>query len=227
LLKNPIVYKTGRLIPQFQSKVSNNQKINIGSFGFATIGKGFTNIIEKVQEEFDEAVINLNISFAKFGDESGENARRIADIAQKTLRKNDIELNISHEHLTSEEILKFLSKNDLNVFLYEHQDNRGISSATDWAIAVKRPLAITKSSMFRHLFDCYPSICIEDNSLKTILGNGVKHLERLCEEWSPENLLWDYERIIDDIISQNKSRKLKSPMQKRLSQFLNIIHIKR
>ncbi len=109
-----------------------------------------------------------------------------------------LNLNISHEHLTLEQILKFLSKNDLNVFLYEYQDNRGISSATDWAISVKRPLVITKSSMFRHLFDCYPSICIEENSLKTILENGVKHLERLCEEWSPENLLWDYERIIDD-----------------------------
>ena len=55
--------------------------------------------------------------------------------------------------------------------------------------------------MFRHLFDCYPSICIEDNSLKTILENGGTNLERLCEEWSPENLLWDYERIIDDILN--------------------------
>ncbi len=30
----------------------------------------------------------------------------------------------------------------------------------------------------------------------------LRHLERLCEEWSPENLLWDYERIIDDIIKK-------------------------
>ena len=46
-------------------------------FGFAMNGKGFTNIIEKIQEEFDEADINLNISYAKFGDENGDNARRI------------------------------------------------------------------------------------------------------------------------------------------------------
>ena len=225
LLKNPIVYKTGRLIPRFQSKSSNNKQINVGSFGFATNGKGFIEIVEKVQEEFDEAIINLNISYAKFGDENGNNARNIAEIAHKTLKKNGIRLNISHEHLTTEGILNFLSKNDLNVFLYEYQDNRGISSATDWAISVKRPLAITKSSMFRHLFDCYPSICIEDNSLKTILGNGVVHLERLCEEWSPENLLWDYERIIDELL--NKSRKLKSPIQKRISQFFDVTRLNR
>ncbi len=61
------------------------------------------------------------------------------------LTKKSIELNISHDHLTTEGILNFLSKNDLNVFLYEHQENRGISSATDWAISVKRPFTITKS----------------------------------------------------------------------------------
>ncbi len=79
--------------------------------------------------------------------------------------------------------------------------------------------------MFRHLFDCYPSICIEDNSLKTILENGGTNLERLCEEWSPENLLWDYERIVDDIL--NKSPKLKSPLEKRLYQLFDITKLSR
>jgi hypothetical protein len=224
ILKNPIVYKTGRLIPHFQSDPPKNEIVNIGSFGFATEGKGFIKIIDKVQEEFSEAIINLNISFAKFGDEKGDNARNIAEIAHRKLIKKNIELNISHEYLTTQGVLNFLSKNDLNIFLYDQQDNRGISSATDWAIAVKRPLAVTKNSMFRHLFHCVPSICIEDNSLKTILLNGVNHLERLCEEWSPENLLLDYERIIDDILNKNTPKQIKLPMQKRLSQFFSIFH---
>ena len=224
LLKNPIVYKTGRLVPHFDIKPEQNKTVTIGSFGFATYGKGFIKIIDKVSESFDEAIINLNISFAKFGDEKGDNARKIAEEAHKSIKKEGIVLNISHEHLSIEGLLKFLSKNDLNVFLYEYQEGRGISSATDWAIAVKKPLAVNKSSMFRHLFDCYPSICIEDNSLKTILGNGSKHLERLCEEWSPENLLWDYERIVDDIIRKNNRSQPKTVMQKKLSVFLHIIH---
>ena len=226
LLKNPIVYKTGRLIPHFEGKSQYNKIPTIGSFGFATNGKGFIKIIEKVSEEFDEAIINLNISFAKFADENGDNARRISEQAHKLITKKGILLNITHEHLSTEDLLKFLSKNDLNVFLYDYQENRGISSATDWAIAVKKPLAITKSSMFRHLFDCYPSICIEDNSLKTILENGAKPIERLCEEWSPENLLWDYERAIADIISKNKTIKPKALMQKKLLHFLHISQIR-
>ena len=104
------------MIPRFQNNPSDNTKLNIGSFGFATNGKGFTNIIEKVQEEFGNAIINLNISFAKFGDENGENAREIVQIAQKKIKKKGINLNISHDHLTTEEILKFLSKNNLMFF---------------------------------------------------------------------------------------------------------------
>lgn len=227
LLKNPIVYKTGRLVPHFENKPLQNSKITIGSFGFATYGKGFIKIIDKVAQEFDEAIINLNISFAKFGDERGNNARKLAEIAKKSIKKKGIMLNISHDHHSIEGLLEFLSRNDLNIFLYEYQEGRGISSATDWAIAVKKPLVVNKSSMFRHLFDCYPSICIEDNSLKTILGIGVKHLERLSEEWSPENLLWDYERIIDDIIKKNITSQPKSHLQKKLSLFLHMIHTER
>ena len=221
MLKNPIVYKTGRLIPRYKNTQSKNKILNVGSFGFATSGKGFIRIIEIVQEEFDEAIINFNISFAKFGDENGDNARKIAEDARGKLKKKGIILNISHEHLTHEELLKFLAKNDLNVFLYEYQENRGISSATDWALAVNRPFAITKSSMFRHLFDCYPSICVEDSSLKTIISNGTECIERLYEEWSPENLLWDYERIIDDVFRQNQSRKSRYPIQKKLNYFFH------
>ena len=214
LLKNPLVYKTGRLIPRFEGKPQCNKIINIGSFGFATHGKGFIQIIEKVQEEFDEAIININIPFAKFADENGDYARAISEDAFRKLTKIGIKLNISHEYLTEDDLLKFLSKNDINVFFYEKQSNRGISSATDWAIAVKKPLAITKSSMFRHLFDCYPSICIEDNSIRTLIENGARPIERLYEEWSPENLLWDYERIIDDIISKSKLMH-RSPLAKK------------
>ncbi len=218
ILNNPIVYKTGRLVPRFQSVPIKNEIINIGSFGFATNGKGFLKIIKTVQDEFDEAKINLNISYAKFGDEKGDNARELAKQARELVTKKDIVLNISHEHLSTDEILKFLSKNDINVFLYDYLNERGISSAIDYAIAVKRPLAITKSSMFRHLFHCKPSICIEDNSLRTILGNGISHIEKLCDEWSPEKLLANYEKIIENIVDKSETRELKSPIQKRLMQ---------
>jgi SAM-dependent methyltransferase len=224
LLKNPIVYKTGRLVPNYITENNiQNSKPRIGSFGFGTGKKGFLKIIEKVQQEFDEAEINLNISFAKYGDESGTIAKTISDECAKAVFKKGIQLNITHKHLETQDILSFLSKNDINCFFYDYMEKRGISSSTDWALAVDRPIAITRSTMFRHLFDASPSICIEENSLKNILENKSNSIKKYKEEWGAENLIWDYERILDNVFS----RKQKSSFRKITEWVLHKFNIKR
>jgi len=211
LLRNPIVYKTGRLVPRYDLPLTPNPVVTIGSFGFvAASGKGFERIARQVQSEFDEAVLNLNLSYARFGDEDGVRARIVADEIRQIIVKPGIRLNITHHHLDEKGLLTFLAANDINVFFYDYQERRGLSSATDWALAVKRPVAITKSNMFRHLFTCFPSICIEDHSIEEILKNGVSTVEHLCEEWGPENLVWDYERIMSDIFSKEQGRVKRS-----------------
>jgi hypothetical protein len=64
LLRNPIVYKTGRLIPSYQNNFSLSSKPIIGSFGFGTPNKRFEKIVQLVQEEYEEAVIRFNIPAA-------------------------------------------------------------------------------------------------------------------------------------------------------------------
>ncbi len=211
LLKNPIVYKTGRLLSGIPRNSASNHTIPvIGSFGFATAGKGFDKIVKIVQEEFDEAIINLNIPYSKFCDETGANARRIADECRSLINKSNIKLNISHEYLDNKELQKFLSLNSVNVFLYDDQPNRGISSTPDAAIVSGRPIAISKSRLFRHLFDCNPSICIEDSNLKQIIANGTAPIEHLWKEWSSDTLVWDYERIIHDILQIKEKNQFKN-----------------
>lgn len=209
LLKNPLVYKTGRLLPQKarEVKVINDIPV-IGSFGFATPNKGFEKIITLVQNEFDEAIINLNIPFAKFGDTDGQNARKIASNCKNLVTKKGIILNINHDYLEKDDLISFLSKNTLNVFLYDRVPNRGISSATDWALASGRPLAISNSNLFRHLLDRRPSICVSDNTLTTIIENGVGPIRELYNEYSSEVVLWDYERILNNILDKSKSQNI-------------------
>lgn len=236
LLKNPLVYKTGRLLPKSPKNVKSNTVIpSIGSFGFATRNKGFEKIITLVQEEFEEAIINLNIPFAKFGDSNGDNARKIAQNCLNLLSKKNIVLNINHNYLEKDDLLAFLSENTINVFLYDQVENRGISSATDWAIASGKPLGISNSNLFRHLLDCNPSICIDDNTLSQIIINGITPLSKLHVEYSAEIILWDYERILSDILvktsKDNFVRKtlsgfIKQRLRKmlRLSKTIKTIH---
>lgn len=195
LLTNPIVFKTGRLIPAYNGVTVNPPVVTVGSFGFGTKGKGYTKIIETVQEEFDEAIIRINIPFARFGDASGEGAKAYAAACQALIRKPGIRLQISHEFWSQEEVLAFLASNTINCFFYEENKNRGISSVIDLALAVDKPIAITRSNMFRNVYDTDPSICIENRSLKEIIAEGTTALLPYKTEWTAANLCWDYERI--------------------------------
>lgn len=201
LLLNSCVYKTGRLIPSYQNNFPIPSKPTIGSFGFATPNKGFENIVQLVQREYDQAVIRFNIPSADFGcDKDGVNAISIAEKCKALIVKPGIQLVITHDYLDHNALLDFLAQNTINVFLYENTSNKGLSSTVDNAMAVRRPVAVSDSVVFRHLFDVKPSICVTNNTLKTIIQNGFSPLQKHYHEWNTENLLWDYERILNSIL---------------------------
>lgn len=199
LLFNPFVYKTGRLVPSYAKTFKPPSETIIGSIGFATPGKGFEKIVRLVQQEFNEAIIRFNIPSADFGDKEGSNARAVTEICRAQINKPGIQLLITHDFLDKEDMLDFLAQNTINVFLYENGCNRGLSSAIDNAMAVRRPIAVSDDGMFRHLFDVEPSVCVTRNSLKTIIRNGFNPLLAHYNEWNSRNLLWEYERILDSI----------------------------
>jgi SAM-dependent methyltransferase len=212
LLKNPLVFKAGRLIPAYENRYPPPAIPTIGSFGFGTGGKGFEKIVELVQGEFDEATIRFNIAYASFGDADGANARRIAENCRELLTKPNIKLEISHDFLEQSQVLDFLARNTINLFLYEEQGvQRGISSVTDLALAVQRPIALSFNSMFRHLLGAKPSVCVADNSIRQIIENGMAGLERYYREWSEEVLCWEYERITENVLARSHIPRIYDP----------------
>ena len=215
ILKNPIVFKTGRLIPEFDNKENPTPEIPIiGSFGFGLKGKGFEKILTTVQAEFDNAIVRFHIPFSEFADNSGKQARSIADSCQALIKKTGIKLELSHDFLSKEQLLNFLAQNTINVFFYDEYKGRGISSVIDYALAVKKPIAITQSTMFRHMFFCQPSICIEHRRLKQIIQSNITPLTPCLTEWTEANLIWDYERILDKIFSHHQnSDELSTPQR--------------
>jgi hypothetical protein len=197
LLKNPIVFKTGRLIPDYRTPYSPPPIPTIGSFGFGTSGKGFEDIVRHVQDEFDDAVIRFNIPFARFGDADGARARTIASNCRALVSKPGIRLEIGHDFLEDDRLLDFLATNSMNVFLYAQGHARGISSVIEYALAVDRPIAVSESRMFRHVHGASPSIVFPRSSLRRIMSNGVAPLRQFKEEYTRDNLIWDYERIVE------------------------------
>jgi hypothetical protein len=112
----------------------------------------------------------------------------------------NIKLNITTNFITDDEILDFLYKNDLNIFLYEnYQFYNGISSTIDYALSVRKPLAICRSNMFSHIYDVDPSICIENNSLSQIIKNGFGPLQEKYDSWTHNKFINTLEKIIISI----------------------------
>jgi SAM-dependent methyltransferase len=206
-INNPIVFKTGRLVPAYVNTYKLPEVATIGSFGFGLQGKGFESLVMTVQQEYDQAVIRLHIPFAAFGDSNGENALATAQRCKDLLIKPGIKLLLNHEFLAETQLLDFLAKNTLNAFFYEKYQGRGLSSVIDYALAVQRPIAITRSNMFRHILSAKPSVCIEDSSLKQIIDNGIAPISSFSNEWNEANLIWDYERILDKVLQNPKTPK--------------------
>jgi hypothetical protein len=195
------VFVVGRPLKKYDGDYPTNSIPTIGSFGFGFLNKRYELIAKAVNSEFDNAIINLQISYAKYGDNEGFSARQSVELCRKEISKPGIELRVSHAFLPEQDLLKFLASNDINVFLYDDMPGRGSASTIDWALSVKRPIAVSKTYMFKHLVT-EPSVFIEDNNLKTILANGTEPLHKFYNMWSEEANIKHYDEIFDRVLSQ-------------------------
>lgn len=177
----------------YDGDYQTNSVITIGSFGFGGWQKGFTRLVEMVNNEFEEAVINIQMPFAYFGDRFGVETRKIAEACRKLNTNPKITLNIDHTFLSNEETLKFLARNDINLFLYK-SSNQGLSSVIDYALSVKRPLGITNDSMFKHMYK--DDICIDKHSIRELIEGGTKPLEEFYNKWNPSKFSIEMDKVI-------------------------------
>lgn len=113
----------------------------------------------------------------------------------------DIEVEVNRDILTDQGVVDFLSQNTVNCYFYDYLDQCGLASSPDFALAAKRPFCITKSFQFRHLWNLYPTILIENTTLKNVIENGMKPFDKFYQEYTEDNVVKDYEKIIEKILS--------------------------
>lgn len=199
------IYTSARPLPQPIDDDSSAPptRLTIGSFGFAIGGKGFEALVARVQLEFDDCHIRLNIPYSSFCDSGGQEARAVADRCRSLLWNPGVTLEISHDYLEPVQLLRFLRGNSMNAFFYEPQRSRGLSSALDWALVAGRPIALRKAEMFRHLFGTHPSVFVEERSMGDILGDDNGWQLRLVQEWSTARIAADYEFMFTRLLQRH------------------------
>ena len=159
---------------------------SFGSFGFGFSNKGFERIVKLINEQYNVATIRLLIPYAYYGDADGAESRSVVQRCKQLITKPNIKLLAMHDFLPDNEIVSFLASNDLNLFLYDHMPGRGCSSVIDYAIAARRPIAISDSVMFRHIYS--DSICAYKRPLQSIIADGTHHIDQYLEKWKPSVL---------------------------------------
>lgn len=162
----------------------------IGSFGFATPGKGFELLVEQVNKEFDQAVVRLNIPVGTYCTGSSE-ALALQCLSKA---KNGIVVSTSHEYFGRSELINWCSTNTINCFFYQRQ-LPGLSATTDQAIISGRPLLVSECETFRHIHKYtspFPKATIRDAITDSV--SGVRAMQK---DWSPDNFIRTFAEMIE------------------------------
>lgn len=184
------------LLPTYKGEYRKNNIINIGSFGFGFHQKGFDTLVKLVNDTFDKAVINLHLTQSYFVDKNGRILNEVTRKCEEANTNPNVELNITHDFKDDDRLLEFLAGNDINVFLYNSGGDGGLSGVPDYALAVRRPIAISNNPMFRHILK--DDIRIDKHSIQEILSKGTKPLEEFYDKWSNKNYMKRMEEVFDN-----------------------------
>lgn len=172
--------------------------IGYQGFGFET--KGISQIAQHVVREFDEALIRLHMPCSYFMDPHGTRARqRVHEVQSIIVHKPGIHLNVSFEYKSDDELIYWLSENDVNCYFFDNLPGSGIASSPDYALAARKPIAIKQSHMLRHMWGL--GINIEKHSLREIISKGITPLEGLYTRYKREYIGRDVEAMCDKLLS--------------------------
>jgi len=164
----------------------------IGSFGFATHGKGFERVVDAVNKEFDEAIIRINIPVGTYT--LNNIAGDIEELCKKTAKKG-IQVVFTQNFMSKEELIEWCGQNTLNCFLYD-RNMPGLAATTDQAISSGRPLAVSENVTFRHIIEYikpYPH-----RTLKESIEVSQSEVLRMQKNWAPANFAKRFEQVLAD-----------------------------
>lgn len=200
--RNPICLKIPRLVPTYCNMHPLPSIPTIGTFGFAFSDKGFQRIVAQVNAEFDEAIVLIH---APKNDIVESDSNLIIEACRAMVTKPGIQVRVNQKFFTKARLLDFLASNSLNVFLYDEHKDRGISSSVEKAMAVHRPVAVSRSGMFRHLHGATPSVVLGERSLREIMETGIAPLVPYLQEWNAAAFVKGFEEALDQAVKDTAS----------------------
>lgn len=187
------VFGFPRPIERYTPLSYNAPEITVGSFGFATPGKLWEEVVWLTNDEFDEALIRINIPFATFVPNCQLEIDKAVRKIRSAPRKEGIHVEITHNYMDKEDLIEWCAQNTINFFPY-YRDLAGLAAVTDQAISARRPILVTDNPAFRHIrqwITPHPHITIKEAISKNYQG-----VLDMYNAWSPEAFYRKFESIL-------------------------------
>ena len=204
-LKNPRVFPfprpldhAGEVTPYQEKEVPV-----IGTFGFATKGKGFQHVVEAVNKEFDRAVVRINIPYGNFVPDSDKYSKFLETVC-KERAKPGIEVVVTHDYMNKAELINWCSQNTLNCFLYDRK-MPGLAATTDQAIVSGRPLAVSDNETFRHILAYLPAY--PQWTLKESIERSPAIVQQMQHDWSQEHFMKKFQQLLTELLPRYRFTK--------------------
>lgn len=198
---NPRVFHINRLMAYgTPNQLNKFDAPVIGYQGFGFEHKGIPLIAEQVVKEFDKAHLRMHIPNSYYGDPFGHLATERLNEVLEIIKGTDIKLHFSTSMMTSEDLVQWLSENDVNCYFYHDMNDYGIASAPDYAIAARKPIAVKQTSQLRYIWENVPDAIIDNSSLKNIIQNGFTPFELLYNKMKKESVTGEFDMAVNEIL---------------------------
>lgn len=172
--------------------------VTVGVNGF--MGAWAIHAVYQAARQINPVHIRLHLPAATFGDQQFRTAAHMAQECIRAFSQPGVTWEVSHAHLLWGDLLVWLSRNTINLYVRNVEVKwRGVSSAIDAALCARRPVAINLCSAFRHMHDCAPSIVVEQRPLQEIIASGLEPLQPKYDAWSPNVVSDEVFRILSSL----------------------------
>ena len=178
----PPHYGLPRILEEFTFENRAPDRVTVGSWGFGLGHKNYQRVITLVESQLKGALIHLHLPYSDWCDAQGIGAHTIADECKRLARFNEVQ--VSHEYLDFADFVRWAGGHSVNIFTCAENIVAGISSCTDIALMAKRPIGVSKSMMYKHIYS--ERTCLERNTLLSLIGADQTHLDAYRQRWSPQ-----------------------------------------
>lgn len=172
-----------RPIRRFEDKNYSTEEFTIGTHGLCVSSwKRYHEILTVCAKEYPKAKYKFNLVPAELGDINGEITRSTAEYCMKIASLFKLDLEITHHFFEAEsDLIDWLAKNDLNIYLSIGNNDNGPAASADLGISAQKPIVVNKDRMYEHFFPYisnYP-----DSTLKELYEKNKTAVKDLYHVW--------------------------------------------